>query len=59
MARGSLKDSYNRQKKSRRTNPDLVQSGVNTKDASLFIKPETEDEKKRPRTMKTSIKKAI
>ena len=36
MARGGLKKSYDRQKKSRLSNPDLVQSGVNMKDASLL-----------------------
>ena len=36
MARGGLKKSYDRQKKSRRANPELVQSGINMKDASLL-----------------------
>ena len=36
MARGGLKKSYDRQKKSRLSDPDLVRSGVNMKDASLL-----------------------
>ena len=36
MARGGLKKSYDRQKKSRLSNPDLVQSGKNMKDPSLL-----------------------
>ena len=36
MARGGLKKSYDRQKKSRLADPDLVRSGENIKDASLL-----------------------
>jgi hypothetical protein len=36
MARGGLKKSYDRQKKSRLSDPELVRSGVNLKDSSLL-----------------------
>ena len=36
MARGGLKKSYDRQKKSRRANPELVRSGTNLKDSTLL-----------------------
>ena len=36
MARGGLKKDYDRKKKSRLADPDLVRSGVNMRDASLL-----------------------